>query len=98
MFARAFAKKLDQSIKVSPTFKSWSPEMQFIIAGLLNFMHHLWIGLLIMLTYAQNYTYLIYVPGGVLPIAPFWFGYGLFIDDMPDVPNRFKKYFEYLKV
>lgn len=28
----------------------------------------------------------------------YWFGAGLLLDDLPDVWNRFKKYFEYKKL
>jgi len=26
----------------------------------------------------------------------YWFGYGLFIDDLPDIPKRFVEFFAYL--
>lgn len=82
MLARAF-KNIDHTIQETTGYKDLDPITQKFVAMLLDFLHHFWIGLLLMVYY---------------PNTPeiYWFGYGLFIDDLPDLPARFKKYFGYL--
>jgi len=74
-FGRSFGKKLDQGIQASAWFKSRHPLWQSLLKRVLDCLHHWWIGALLM----------IYVPGDA-----YWFGLGLLIDDLPDVPRRFK--------
>ena len=74
-FGRSFGKKLDQDIQASSWFKGLNPVWRGLVKRGLDLLHHWWIGALIM----------IYVPGE----APYWFGLGLFLDDLPDVPRRF---------
>jgi hypothetical protein len=81
LFARAFGKRLDQDIQASPWFKQLRPWEKWILKHSLDFLHHWWIGALIML----------YIP---IPIA-YWFGAGIFLDDLPDIPKRVKGYFKF---
>ena len=82
MLARSF-KKLDHTIKQTTKYDTMDPISQFLIGGTLDFFHHFWIGMLLMV-YCNSSP------------EVYWFGYGLFIDDLPDIPTRFRKYFEYL--
>ena len=75
-FGRSFGKKLDQEVQAQAWFKAWPAWAQAAGKRILDFTHHWWVGALIML-YAPGFWY--------------WFGAGLLIDDLPDVPARFKK-------
>lgn len=86
MFGRAFGKQLDHTIQETEWFKKQKLMAQWTVRAILDFMHHFWIGLLLMV-YASLSPY---------PSELYWFGYGLFIDDAPDIPSRFAKYFTYL--
>ncbi len=88
-FARAFGKNLDQSVKASVFFHNQGCVVQWVLAGLLNWLHHFWVGLLLMV-YAGP-------AAAVFPVnseALYFFGLGMFIDDLPDIPRRFRKYFQ----
>ncbi len=88
MFGRAFAKSLDQTVQATEAFKRQGKFVQTLIKNALNFLHHFWMGLLLIVYAAQI--------GGQLRLDAdivAFFGLGLFIDDLPDVPARFKKYF-----
>jgi len=76
----------DNQIKNSEWYKRRCSCEQSVISGLLDFTHHFWIGLLLMVE----------IPREVCGGRPYWFGMGLFVDDMPDIPARFKKWFGYL--
>ena len=82
MLARSF-KKLDYTIKEATLYTTMDPISQFIVGGILDFFHHFWVGMLLMVYYNGS-------------PEVYWFGYGLFIDDLPDLPTRFRKYFDYL--
>ena len=83
MFARAFGKKFDQVIQNTEWWATASEIEKFVVGGVLNFFHHFWIGMLLMVySFGSQEVY--------------WFGYGLFVDDLPDMPTRFRKYFDYL--
>jgi hypothetical protein len=88
-FGRAFGKNLDQSFKASDFYKNQNLTVQWLISGLLDFLHHFWVGLLLMV-YAGQVTALLPIEADALT----FFGLGLFIDDLPDVPRRFQKYFK----
>jgi len=81
--ARCLGKNGDYKIQQSAWFKRRSILMQYGIKAFLNFMHHWWIGALMML-YMDKYPEM------------YWFGYGLFLDDLPDIPERLRKYVGYL--
>jgi len=81
-FAGRAGAKTDNTVKESEWFKKQNKTVQSAISGLLDFTHHFWMGLLLM-------TYAIYP-------EMYWLGVGLFVDDMPDVPARFAKWFSYL--
>jgi len=79
-FGRGFGKQMDQEIVKSDWFKRRGRLSQEIIKRLLDATHHFWIGLLLML----------YAPCPEV----YWFGLGLFMDDWPDIPRRFRKLFK----
>jgi hypothetical protein len=76
-FGRAFGKKVDWDVINSDWFKALPSTQQNIVSRLLDFLHHWWAGALLML----------YIPGAI----PYWFGAGLLLDDLPDVPERLGK-------
>lgn len=82
MFARSIAKPLDHYIMELEEVKKLRPVWSKLISMLLDFLHHFWIGLLLMVYNAPT-------------TATYWFGYGLFVDDLPDLPPRFVKMFIY---
>jgi len=79
-FARGFGKRFDEDIKNSEWFKKLNGWKRWIVERLLDFTHHWWVGALLMLysPYPQLY----------------WFGVGIFLDDIPDIPRRLRKYFK----
>lgn len=79
-FGRGLGKRLDQEIQASYWFRRRSPVVRGTIRRLLDCTHHFWIGLLLM----------VYSQGGE---EVFWFGCGLFVDDWPDIPRRYRKLF-----
>ena len=81
MFGRAFGKQLDQTIQETDWYKSLGLIWQKIVSSSLDFLHHFEIGLLLM-------VYFSHIP------ELYFFGMGLFIDDLPDIPARFKKWFD----
>lgn len=91
-YARAFGKKIDYEIQQTPTYQNLNPFIKYIVNCLLDATHHLWIGLLIMIRFGPEE--IIYHLGW--PLMPYWIGWGIFIDDLPDVPGRFREYFAYL--
>jgi len=78
-FARGFGKRLDQEIQASRWFRRRGKLTRWILRRLLDFLHHWWIGALLMC----------YAPCSEV----FWFGCGMFLDDLPDIPRRIKEYF-----
>ena len=84
MLGRAGA-QIDYVVKQSQWFTQLpSTQQKFAEMGL-NFLHHFWIGMLLMV-YAID----------PIKTEMYWFGVGLFVDDMPDIPARFAKWFKYL--
>lgn len=79
-FARAFGKKLDWEIQQTDWFKNLSPFWKNLVKRTLDFLHHWWMG----------YGMWLYLVHPELK----WFGAGIFIDDLPDVPRRVKGYFK----
>lgn len=79
-FGRAFGKKLDYEIQRGDWFDDRGRAVQWLVRALLDFTHHWWIGALMMMRFA-------------IPSPFYWFGFGLFIDDLPDMPRRFRGYF-----
>lgn len=84
MLSRSLGKGCDQSIQQSDWFENLGPFWKWLAKSLLDFLHHWWMGLILVVYYPDS-----------VPIV--WFGWGMFIDDMPDVPKRIRKYFAYLK-
>jgi hypothetical protein len=80
-FGRGLGKKFDFEVQKSAWFTRRSPFTQELLKRLLDCLHHWWMGALLML-YGASYTPL------------FWFGAGLLIDDMADIPDRIKGYFK----
>jgi len=77
-FGRAFGKRLDVQIQATGWFRSLSPLARWAVKRALDATHHWWIGLLLVV-YAPHVPEL------------YWLGWGLFYDDLPDVPRRFKR-------
>jgi len=82
ILARSF-KNIDHTVKESRWYQTLDKVEQFVVGGLLDFLHHFWMGMILMVYYSH-------IP------EVYWFGYGLFIDDLPDIPQRFREYFDYL--
>jgi len=82
-FGRAFGKKLDQEIQRSEWYKRRSKPTRWMIRRMLDFTHHWYIGALMMIYSSCPETY--------------WFGAGLLIDDLPDIPRRIKSVLADLK-
>ena len=82
-FAGRAGAKTDNIVKRSEWYSKLSKTKKKIVGMFLEFLHHFWIGLLLM----------------VYATCPemYWFGYGLFIDDLPDIPSRFIEWFKYLE-
>jgi len=76
-FGRAFGKRLDQEIQATEWFRNKPKWMKWILKRLLDAIHHWYIGALLMI-YFPNVPEL------------YWFGAGLFVDDLPDIPRRAK--------
>ncbi len=75
-FGRSFGKKLDQDIQAGEWFKALDQWQQWILKRALDFFHHWWIGALMVL-YLPQYQEVV------------WFGWGLIVDDLPDIPRRY---------
>lgn len=82
-FGRCFGKNLDQEIQGSDWFKGLGDLQQSVVRRLLDFLHHWWMGGLLMVMF------------GDVEVV-FWFGYGLLLDDIPDMPARLRKFLSYL--
>jgi hypothetical protein len=76
MFGRAF-KGIDEQTQKSTWFTARSPLTKFVLKRALDFLHHFWIGLLLVVYATQPEL--------------IWFGWGMVIDDTPDIPRRIKK-------
>ena len=77
-FGRAFGKRIDQEIQTTEWFKNKPTWLRWIIKRLLDFLHHWWVGALLM-CYFPNIPEI------------YWFGAGLLTDDLPDIPRRAKE-------
>jgi len=84
VFARAFGKQFDQDVVKSTWFHNLNRFERGLIRRLLDFLHHWWMGLFIFF----------YSP--IIELK--FFGLGIFIDDLPDVPRRYRKFFKYLLI
>lgn len=85
-FGRSFGKKLDQDIQKSEWFKKQNWVIKGTIRRILDFTHHWWIGALIML-YATK-PFILNNFNFNINNEFFWFGAGLLLDDLPDIPRR----------
>ena len=74
-FGRGFGKQLDQDIQSSKWFKKRGYWTQWLLKRVLDVTHHWEIGILMVL----------YIP----TVEVIWFGWGLVVDDLPDIPARF---------
>jgi hypothetical protein len=77
-------KDADQQIQGTEWFNNLPGFWQWLVKSLLDFTHHWWMGLF-MVVYAYE---LVYLFGGSVDVWT-WFGWGLFADDLPDVPRRY---------
>ncbi len=94
-FGRCFGKKLDYDIQNSEWFKQQHPLTQGIIKRLLDFTHHWWIGALLMI-YITNPLIVLGLTFN-LDKEFYWFGAGLLLDDLPDIPQRLSKAVKIIK-
>ena len=76
-FGRSFGKKMDLTIQNSNWYKKRKPWQQWLVARSLDCLHHWWMGGLLMIYFVQPEIY--------------WFGVGLLVDDLPDIPRRAKE-------
>ena len=76
-FGRSFG-NIDHQIQQSQWFLDFDTQAQYIIKFLLNFLHHWWIGALLMIYFPEN-------------PAVYYFAFGVLIDDLPDIPPRVRK-------
>lgn len=67
----AWSENLDESILDSDWFKKQHYAVQWFIKGILKFVHHFWIGMLLMIYFPRDSEL-------------FWIGLGLFIEDITD--------------
>jgi len=81
-FGRSFGKRLDYRTQRTEWYRKRGDFSKWLVKSLLDFLHHWWIGALLML----------YAPRPEL----FWFGYGLFLDDLPDIPQRLRNFLKTL--
>ena len=79
-FGRGFGKNLDQTVKKTKWFQTLPALQQWLVARVLDVAHHWWMGALLMA----------YISAPEV----FWFGAGLLVDDLPDVPKRLKLLFQ----
>lgn len=91
LFSRAFGKQIDQQIQNSEWFKAQRGPIQELVRRICDFLHHFWVGLLLIVYAPQIAAKLVIDPEMV-----YWFGAGLVVDDIPDMPRRFLKYFSKL--
>jgi len=78
-FGRSFGKRLDYYVQQSEWYEGLEPWQRWLVKSALNLLHHWWVGLLLM-------VYVAHVP------ELYWFGAGLLVDDLPDIPARVRKY------
>lgn len=91
-FGRAFGKRIDCEIQQTEWFKKQGFWVQQVVTRLLDCLHHWWIGVIIMYAVAVQSNFVITtlkVPESLLPPI-FYFGFGLFLDDIRDVQHILK--------
>ena len=89
-FARSFGKKLDYTVQQTQFFKDLNlPLVAWFIKAVLDFTHHWWMGALIWL-YAPLIVARLHWP--TLHLEVFWFGVGIFIDDIRDFKHVWARY------
>ena len=86
-FGHGFGSKLDQEIQAGTWFQGLKPWQQSTLKRLLDCLHHWWMGALVWL----------YAPQISAPWATelAWFGAGLFVSDLSDVKNLYRRIREY---
>lgn len=89
--AREIGKNLDHEIQETDWYKSRSLIWKLILGRIMDATHHWYIGALIMLAYPHDM--ILYI--GTMPVALYWFGLGVLIDDAPDIPPRIQKLLQY---
>jgi hypothetical protein len=83
-FGRGFGKDLDHTVQQTEWFTALSDTWKYVVCRILDVTHHWWMGGLL-IAYC-----------GTTPEA-FWFGWGLLIDDLPDIPQRMLDVWQNLK-
>lgn len=90
VFARSFGKSLDEDIQESGWFSSQGVFTQNVVKRLLDVLHHWWMGLALIVYSAPFMLFGYHVN---LNQELFWMGWGIFYDDLPDLPIRIQGYF-----
>ena len=88
-FARSFGKKLDWSIQQSTFFNDRGSIGKWILGRIMDFTHHWWMGA-IMWLYAPLIVKTFFWP--TLLQEVYWFGVGIFIDDLRDFKHVLARY------
>ncbi len=88
MFGRCFGKEIDQAIQKTVWFQDLNSASKWLVKRILDFTHHWWIGGLMMIFAPQIAAYF---ANPALGLGIYWFGAGLFIDDLPDLPPRLQE-------
>jgi hypothetical protein len=94
-FARAFAES-DHALQNTEWFKTLESSIaKYLVKSFMDAFHHWWIGGILIVYNVQISTF---IPSGffITPLIVYWVGWGILIDDLPDLPPRIKKYFKYI--
>jgi len=86
LFGNAF-KDVDHQVQQTPWFKSLTPFQQWILQRILDAMHHFQYGL-VLIVLAECF-----LQGSLLYILVYAMGVGLVVDDLPDIPARYRDFF-----
>jgi len=95
-FARAFAES-DYALQETEWFKNLSSGLaRWIVKAFMDFFHHWWMGGLLIVYSIEIANLAAFRVGVALtPTIVYWVGWGILLDDIPDLPSRLKKYFGY---
>jgi hypothetical protein len=95
VFGRSFGKKTDYNIKQSEWFKNLKDWQKEVVSKSLDFLHHWWMGLYLVVYGVTAPQALISIFPMLSRVATYWFGWGLFVDDLPDLPDRIRDLFNH---
>jgi hypothetical protein len=94
-FSRAFA-EFDFKAQETEWFKNLSLFRKWLVKAFFDAFHHWWMGGILI---AYNVEVSAWLAGFyITPLIVYWVGWGVLLDDIPDLPSRLKKYFKYFFV